>query len=244
MLNVVLIFFLTLNFVGVSLLKTSSSNSDVKNGNNLSNGTIHTSDLPDLPDLPLLAVDSNEIIYISSSIEDCSMSQKSLNSGSLKADPISGFNNHLLKTKPKSSTSRSGSGISSGSLLKFGKKSETSQRSKSTTFDFEDSEDPFGSEDPFAFDEDEEKPSKWDVLSGKKNVSQSQKTSSAVEEEEEFGSKDLMVVSQQESSNVERYDSPQASCSHVEDDEKFNLLADCLLSSVKVRIQFLFFSFR
>jgi hypothetical protein len=80
-------------------------------------------------------------------------------------------------------------------------------------------------------------------LSGKKNVSQSQKSSSAVEEDE-YGSQSLMVFSQQESSNVERHDSSQVSCSLADDDdgdgdedddEKFSLLADCLLTAVKVK---------
>lgn len=149
--------------------------------------------------------------------------------GSSKSDPISGFNSSLLKTKTKSSTSKSSSGKSTGSLLKIGKKAGTSQRNK---FDFEDSQDPFGSADPFAFDEEEEELTKWDVLSGK-NTSQSQKSSSAFEEDGDQ-KLDLMVMSQQDSTNVESHDSPQASCSHVNDDEKFDLLADCLLSAVKV----------
>nr|XP_043622175.1 LOW QUALITY PROTEIN: wings apart-like protein 1 [Erigeron canadensis] len=239
---------------GVSLLKSSSFNFDIRNTHNLSNGTTHTSKIPSLADD--IAVDNNEIIYISSSVENCSMdqipsqntsssSQKSKNLshnqlGSSKADPISSFNSHLLKTKAKSSISRSSSGTSNGSKNRgnhgswrqLGKKAEASQRTKST-FDFEDTQDPFGSEDPFAFDEDLEEPSKWDMLSGKKNLSQSQKSTSAVEEDE-YGSKDLMIMSQQESSNVERHDSPLASCSRVEDDEVFNLSADCLLAAVKV----------
>lgn len=217
---------------GVSLLRSSSFNSNFRNKFSLSNGTV-------LPSLADDKVGSNEIIHISSSAEDCSMdrihSQKTRisshnQSGSSKADPISGFNTHLLKTKANSSTSIS--------LKNKGKKSETSQRTKSSTFDFEESQDPFGSDDPFAFDDDLEQPSKWDLLSGKKNVSQSQKSSSVVEEEEDEDEKsklDLIVLSQQESSNVERDgDSSQVSCSPLDDDKKFNLLADCLLASVKV----------
>ncbi|KVH89551.1 hypothetical protein Ccrd_008458 [Cynara cardunculus var. scolymus] len=173
----------------------------------------------------LSAVDCNEIIYISSSIENCSMDQipsqktskktRTLShkqTGSSKA--VSGVDGHLLKTKAKSSTSKSSSSTSSGlknggnhgSWIKLGKKTERTKCT--TTFDFEDSQDSFGSEDPFAFGEEENKPSKWDLLSGKKNVSQSQKSSSVVEEDD-YGSQSLMVLSQQESSNVERHDSPQ-----------------------------------
>lgn len=215
---------------GVSLLRNSSFNSNFRNKFSLSNGTVLSSLADD-------KVGSNEIIHISSSAEDCSMdrihSQKNRisshnQSGSSKADPISGFNTHLSKTQTNSSTSIS--------LKNKGKKSETSQRTKSTMFDFEESQDPFGSDDPFAFDDDLEQPSKWDLLSGKKNVSQSQKSSSVVEEDEDEKSKlDLIVLSQQESSNVERDgDSSQVSCSPLDDDKKFNLLADCLLASVKV----------
>ncbi|KAK9056314.1 hypothetical protein SSX86_027404 [Deinandra increscens subsp. villosa] len=223
---------------GVSLLKKSTFSPEIRNGSSLSNGIGLADD----------KVDINEIICISSSIENCSMdrlpSQKASNvsqkkrisfqnqPGSSKSDPISGFNSRLLKTKPKPSTSKSSSGTSSGSLTKAGKRSGKGQQTK---FDFDDSEDPFGSEDPFAFDLEEDEPTKWDVLSRKSNVSQSQKSSSAVEEDVDQESKlDLMFLSQQDSTNVEPHDSPQASCSHVNEDEKFDLLADCLLAAVKV----------
>lgn len=235
---------------GVSLMKSSPSNSDSRNGNSLSNGTAHISDRQSQADNN---VDNNEIIYISSSTENGSLdlissqknstSQKNKQLGSSKADPISGFNSQLLKITAKSSTSRSSSGtlssLKNGSKheKKLGKKSETSQRTRRDTFDFEDSQDPFGSQDqdPFAFDDGVgELMSKWDLMSGKKNLSQSQKSSS-VFEEDEYGCKDIVLLSHQESSNMERHDSPlQASCSHVVDDEKLNLLADCLLASVKV----------
>ncbi|KAI3800380.1 hypothetical protein L1987_28470 [Smallanthus sonchifolius] len=223
---------------GVSLLKNSSSSPEIRNGNSRSNGTALADE----------KVDSNEIICISSSIENCSMdqlpSQKTSNtsqknrisiqsqSGSSKSDPISRFNSSLLKSKPKSSTSKASCGTSSVSLTKVGKKAGTGQHNK---FDFEDSQDPFGSEDPFAFDEEEDEPTKWDVLSGKNNLSQSQKISSAVEEDGGQESElDLTMLSQQDSTDVEPHGSPQASCSHVNDDEKFDLLADCLLAAVKV----------
>ncbi|KAM0021933.1 putative wing apart-like protein [Helianthus debilis subsp. tardiflorus] len=67
-------------------------------------------------------------------------------------------------------------------------------------------------------------------------MSQSQKSNSAVEEVEDEESKfDLMMMSQQNSTNVEPpHDSSLASCSYVNDDEKFSLLADCLLAAMKV----------
>ncbi|KAI3823924.1 hypothetical protein L1987_05369 [Smallanthus sonchifolius] len=228
---------------GVSLLKNSSFKSDIRNGNN---GTVH------IPDLPFLAddkVDCNEIIHISSSIENCSMdrvpSQKTSNISqknripsqnqpvSSKSDPVSRFNSHLLNTKSKSSISGASSDTSSGSLTKAGKKFGTSQHAM---FDFEESQDPFDSEDPFAFDEEGDEPTKWTLLlSGKNNVSQSQKSSSSVEKDGDQQSKfDLTMSSQQDSSNVECNDSPQTSCSHVNNDETFNLYTDCLLAAVKV----------
>ncbi|KAK9064243.1 hypothetical protein SSX86_015623 [Deinandra increscens subsp. villosa] len=228
---------------GVSLLKKSSFKSGSTNGNN---GTVHTSDLPLLADDK---VDSNEIICISSSIENCSMdrvpSQKTSNISqkdrilsknqpvSLKSDPVSGFGSHVLKTKSKSSTSGSGSGTSGGSLVKGGKKPGTSQHAM---FDFDESQDPFGSEDPFAFDEEEDEPNRWSLLlSNKNNVSQSKKNSLVVEKDGDKQLKfDLSLSSQQDSSNVEPIESPQASCSYVDDDETFNLFSDCLLAAVKV----------
>lgn len=190
---------------GISLLK-NSSNSDAKNCIIVSNGTDDTSDLPSIADDK---VDSNEIIYISSSIENCSM------------DLPSSTRSQKDQKSSKKESGPSKSDTSTG----FGKKSKANP----TKLEPEDSQDPFGEEDPFAFFEDEDKPSKWDIMSGKKNMSQSQKSSSAVE-----GDEDLMVMSQQESSNVERDDSPQVSCSQLDDEEKFNLLSDCLLTAVKV----------
>lgn len=196
---------------GISLLKNTSE-SDSKNSLGVANGTDDMSDLPSIADDK---VDSNEIINISSSIENCSMDLPSQKPSTRS------------QKNQKSSTSKSNSDTSTG-LKNGGKKS----KGKSTKIiEIEDSQDPFGSEDPFAFFEDEDKPSKWDIMSGKKNVSQ--KSGSAVEGDED-GSQDLMVVSQQESSNVGPDDSPQVSCSVVDEVERFNLLADCLLTAVKV----------
>ncbi|KAL8228685.1 hypothetical protein R6Q57_013585 [Mikania cordata] len=222
---------------GVSLIKKSSFTSDIRNGDNW---TVHISDLPLLADDK--AINSNEIIDISSSIEICSMdqvpSQKTSNISqknqilsqkqpvSSKSDPVSGFSSHLLKTKSKASTS----GSNSGSIID-GKKSGASQHAM---FDFEKRQDPFCLEDPFAFDEAEEEPNKWALLlSSRKSVSHSQKSSSTVEKdiEQKF---DLAMSSQQDSSNAELIDLPHASCFCVDNDESFNLFADCLLSAVKV----------
>ncbi|KAI3456310.1 hypothetical protein Pfo_012973 [Paulownia fortunei] len=89
------------------------------------------------------------------------------------------------------------------------------------------------SQDPFAFDEEDFEPSKWDLLSGRVDKSLSQDNWATVSENKD-GNHSVMVVSQQESSNVEICHLREASCSSAGEEEKFNLLADCLLTAVKV----------
>ncbi|KAF2305147.1 hypothetical protein GH714_002055 [Hevea brasiliensis] len=94
------------------------------------------------------------------------------------------------------------------------------------------------SQDPFAFDEDEFQPSKWDLLSGKKKKSQSRNCSVISKELEDGCQYQLMS---QESINGENY---QQKSRHVEnhcsqenifsEEEHSSLLADCLLTAVKV----------
>ncbi|CAA0808140.1 WAPL (Wings apart-like protein regulation of heterochromatin) protein [Striga hermonthica] len=89
-------------------------------------------------------------------------------------------------------------------------------------------------QDPFVFDEDDCEPSKWDVMSGSSNkpLSQGNRQSAS-----RFGfeSHPVLVASQQESNDVGYRHSQEASCSSaVDDDNKSNLLADCLLTAVKV----------
>ncbi|KAL0407351.1 UNVERIFIED_CONTAM: hypothetical protein Slati_4049000 [Sesamum latifolium] len=87
--------------------------------------------------------------------------------------------------------------------------------------------------DPFAFDEDDFEPSKWDLLSGNGKKSLSQDSSAKV-----FGYKDgshcVPLSSQQESNNMEYHHSQETSCSSAVDEDSSNLLADCLLTAVKV----------
>lgn len=97
------------------------------------------------------------------------------------------------------------------------------------------------SQDPFAFDDDFE-PSRWDLMSTKQKVPQTQIRRTALFEcDDEYQS--LLVRSQQESScqenkpessSKENNQSGQTSCSSVADDEMLTLLADCLLTAVKV----------
>lgn len=230
---------------GVSLQVNSPGSSANEKCCNVSNGTVNVSEIPSVLDNK---VDIIDISSISSSIECCSIesSQKRqlsndqlgfLKSRSESTD-VSVVDANLLKMRVTSSMSGSCSGISSSSnngahvrtnnswiKLGLGKKSEVSEGTK-----FDLAED---SQDPFAFDEDEFEPSKWDLLAGKQNVSQAQKGRAAVREHE-GGSQSLIVSSQQESCNIERHHSPDASCSSAVDQEKSNLLADCLLTAVKV----------
>ncbi|KAI3466652.1 hypothetical protein Pfo_023315 [Paulownia fortunei] len=87
--------------------------------------------------------------------------------------------------------------------------------------------------DPFAFHEDDFEPSKWDLLSGsgKKSLSQDGRASVSGYKD---GNHSVAVSSQQESNNIEYRHSQETSCSSAVDEDKSNLLADCLLTAVKV----------
>ncbi|KAK7400542.1 hypothetical protein VNO78_11751 [Psophocarpus tetragonolobus] len=85
------------------------------------------------------------------------------------------------------------------------------------------------SQDPFAFDEDDIAPSKWDLLSGKQKKSHSKKH---VVANKEFQNEcqSCINVSQQELSNGDA----KSFSSDVADEKDSSLLADCLLTAVKV----------
>ncbi|GFP97390.1 hypothetical protein PHJA_001883100 [Phtheirospermum japonicum] len=90
------------------------------------------------------------------------------------------------------------------------------------------------SEDPFAFGDDGFEPSKWDFLSGSSNKSLSQ-DSRAAGSQYRYENQSVPLSSQQESNDVEyRHTQGAASCSSAVDGDKLNLLADCLLTAVKV----------
>ncbi|KAL3624910.1 hypothetical protein CASFOL_031578 [Castilleja foliolosa] len=90
------------------------------------------------------------------------------------------------------------------------------------------------SEDPFVFGDDEFEPSKWDLLPGSSNTSLSQ-DSGAAGSQYRYESQSVPLSSQQESNDVEcRHTQGTASCSSAVDEDKPNLLADCLLTAVKV----------
>ncbi|XVF27668.1 hypothetical protein REPUB_Repub14bG0128500 [Reevesia pubescens] len=102
------------------------------------------------------------------------------------------------------------------------------------------------SQDPFAFDEDDFVPSKWDLLSGKRKISQTKKRGKLelrnreIQDERQF----QFTMSQQESSNgeicrsqfinEEYHHSNATSGSQSAEEEYSSLLSDCLLAAVKV----------
>ncbi|XP_075502989.1 wings apart-like protein 2 isoform X1 [Primulina tabacum] len=89
------------------------------------------------------------------------------------------------------------------------------------------------SQDPFAFDDDDFEPSKWDLLSGRLIKPHSQESRPTMRPFKD-GSRSLLVSSQQESSNTENRHNQKASCSSAVYEEQSILLADCLLTAVKV----------
>lgn len=159
-------------------------------------------------------------------------SQYSLESIQMCADPL------MLKMRVESSTAVSCSGTS-GSLnsvidissngseldVDFGMKQPTR-----TNVGVEDSQ------DPFAFDEDDCEPSKWDLLSGTTEKSPVKVNSGTMRENKDIN-QSVLVFSQQESSKMEIRHSQDASCSSAGDEEKSNLLDDCLLTAVKVLVE-------
>lgn len=85
--------------------------------------------------------------------------------------------------------------------------------------------------DPFVFQEDDFELSKWELLSGS-NTKSSLDGGAAVDGY--IDTSNFVPASQQESNNVEYHQSQETSCSSTVDEDKSNLLADCLLTAVKV----------
>ncbi|CBI35691.3 unnamed protein product, partial [Vitis vinifera] len=150
----------------------------------------------------------------------------------------------LLKMRVNSSTSGSCNEISRSSNLGTPVNSNGSQRSFGFGKSFNISDDAKfelleDSQDPFAFDEDDFKPSKWDMLSGKQKVPQTKKCRVTYRGLED-GCLSQLMTSQQESSNRESNElheiscPAEISCSDAINNENSNLLADCLLNAVKV----------
>lgn len=135
---------------------------------------------------------------------------------------------YSLKMRVNSSTSGSCSGASKSSYCKTTRIQNSS--GKNVRF-MEDTPVVIldDSQDPFAFDEDDFAPSKWDLLSGKPKKSHSKKHVVA-NREFENECQSHTNVSQQELSNGDI----NCSSSDVGDEKDSSLLADCLLTAVKV----------
>lgn len=85
------------------------------------------------------------------------------------------------------------------------------------------------SQDPFAFDEDDFQPSKWDLMSGKQKRSRS-KNCELPKREFEDACQSQTIGGQLESNNGD----VSCSSSGIGDEVVSSLLADCLLTAVKV----------
>nr|XP_016440924.1 PREDICTED: uncharacterized protein LOC107766628 [Nicotiana tabacum] len=239
---------------GAFLHRTSLDSSNYGKVCNLSAGTAHASELRSLSDkkdgnCQILCIDSSTTCYTS----EGSCSQKNLSS-EIHTDQIGSSTSNLesaststsdswqLKLRIESSKTGSCSGTSGD--FSFGVKKNSSR----VSFSIGDSQRSNGekrlelmeeSQDPFAFD-DEFEPSRWDLLSKPKALQARSSQTSFLGRDDEYQS--LTVLSQpesssqenkQESSSKENNQSDQASCSST-DEEMSTLLADCLLTSVKV----------
>ncbi|KAI7999336.1 hypothetical protein LOK49_LG09G01888 [Camellia lanceoleosa] len=236
---------------GLSLSRSSSGNLDSEKFCNLPNGTDQASEMP------LLAghkVDSDGIISICSSIrcsgtdsqKSFSISQNSqwlsagrsgISKSTSKSTTASAADTCLSKMRVNSSTFGSCSGISRSSYSGSPINSNVSAMEFGLGKRCKVAEDPSfelleDSQDPFAFQDDEFEPSKWDLLSGRKKASESRSRRTMLRKHEDRCQPPLML-SQEESSNPENHHS-DVSCSSALDEEKSNLLADCLLTAVKV----------
>ncbi|MCD7461022.1 hypothetical protein HAX54_045021 [Datura stramonium] len=240
---------------GAYLRRTSFGSSNDGKVCNLSDGTACASELRSLSDkkdgsCQILCIDSSTTCYTS----EGSCSQKNL--GETQTDRIGSSTSNLEFTSTSNSdswqlklrieSSKSGSCSGTSEDFSFG----VNKNSSKANFLIGDSQRNNGdkrlelmeeSQDPFAFDDDFE-PSRWDLMSTKKKVSQTQiRKTSLPEFDDEYQS--LIVQSQQESSCQENKQetsskennlSGQTSCSSVADEEMSTLLADCLLTAVKV----------
>ncbi|KAL9355517.1 hypothetical protein Peur_053487 [Populus x canadensis] len=247
------------------LLKSSAAASSVGNRCSLSERSDHASDLVLIDDYR--AVDSNGVISISSSPNNCNeartSSEKSLNvsqnsiarlrlsaSSSETTTPFIGNTCQLkMRIHPSMSSSCSEtlrSYESNGSRTIFGLVEKPNCRKDARSELLDDSQ------DPYAFDEDDFQPSKWDLLSGKQKISRTHNgrvNSREVENgyryklpsQEELSNGDNWLQKSsngenclQKSSNGEQYRSHKSSHCSVPDEEHSSLLADCLLTAIKV----------
>ncbi|KAJ6364167.1 hypothetical protein OIU76_029163 [Salix suchowensis] len=238
---------------GLHLLKSSAAASSVGNNCSLYERSDHASDSAIIDD----SRDSNGVICISSSLNYCNeartSSEKSLNvsqnsiarlrlsaSSSETTTPFIENTCQLkMRIHPSMSSSCSEtlrSSESNGSRTIFGlvEKPNCRKDARSELLD--------SSQDPYAFDEDDFQLSKWDLLSGKQKISRTR--NSRINSREVENGYQFKLSSQEESSNgenwlqkssdTEHYHSQKSSHCSVPDEEHSSLLADCLLTAIKV----------
>ena len=88
-------------------------------------------------------------------------------------------------------------------------------------------------QDPFAFDEGDLKPSKWELLSKKERKSRAKKAVVKFRDLEN-GRNSQVMTREKESIGGESHHFNESSCLTPFSEERFSLVADCLLTSIKV----------
>ncbi|BBH00862.1 Wings apart-like protein regulation of heterochromatin protein [Prunus dulcis] len=240
---------------GLYLHKNFSSASNDEKSLNLSNGSKNASEKSSdvcqgsrfLPTArSVYSISSSETT--STSMTDTYSVKTGLNSS--RYGSSSGTSRHLNGgTCTFSCASRKDAGLSQRSYISDDSKIDLSESQDPFAFSYDDSRKHSGlsqrsyvsedskidlsqeSQDPFAFDEDDFKPSKWDLLSGKKKISLSQQNEAAYRE---LDNTLQLIMSQEASSNVENHQAHETSYSGAVGREGSGLLADCLLTAVKV----------
>lgn len=242
-------------FLGLYLHKNFSSASNDEKSLNLSNGSKNASEKSSdvcqgsqfLPTArSVYSISSSETT--STSMTDTYSVKTGLNSS--RYGSSSGTSRHLNGgTGTFSCASRKDAGLSQRSYISEDSKIDLSESQDPFAFSYDDSRKRSGlsqrsyvsedskidlsqeSQDPFAFDEDDFKPSKWDLLSGKKKISLSQQNEAAYRE---LDNTLQLIMSQEASSNGENHLAHETSYSGAVGREGSGLLADCLLTAVKV----------
>lgn len=95
-------------------------------------------------------------------------------------------------------------------------------------------------QDPFAFDEGDFEPSKWELLSQKEKKSRAKKGVVKFRDLEN-GCKSQAMTNEKESIGGESHHLNEISCLTPFNEEGFSLVADCLLTSIKVYLYYLNF---
>lgn len=208
-----------------------------------------------------IADKNKEVIVISSSENSCDLSQTNsfMSTNNLgfsepngESTTTSTDGSSFMKMRSRSSLSSSCSGLlrssnggnvgSNGSRSRFGHLERlNNNRKQEKCVVLEDSE------DPFAFDEDAYEPSKWDLLFGKGKKSRTKKSERMIIDLEEDDCRLPTYMNSQESysekhcqvlpiNGVDHHCSQESACSRDNDRERNSLLADCLLTSIKVML--------